>query len=1148
MENTLRKFIYEPLFDASRALLNKLNVKYDMVSSEPFDIRNEYVATFNSELPQYAQKILEQISATYFVGIVNDEKYGKDDVRYKGLLFFAADYKPGATPTRSDMANLTRLFNRISADKPVVAIMRQSGKTLSIATCERTDYQQQWRQSQGERIGKVCILRGIDCEKPHRGHLDILESLVADKKINNFDDLYEHWQKVFSTELLTKQFYNELFEWYKWAISKNIGAYFPNSTDTSDDDFENIDKHTIRLITRLMFVWFIKQKDLVPEILFDAKELKTILKNFDPQSKTEGNYYNAILQNLFFATLNRAIEDENGNRRGFAHLKGQRDVKTLYRYEEMFSISEAEVIELFGPVPFLNGGLFECLDKTEKLDGKKINPDGFSRNDTKFANGRYRNRAFVPNILFFDPEKGLFKIFDKYQFTVEENTPSEQQVALDPELLGKVFENLLGAYNPETEETARKQSGSFYTPPEIVKYMVDESLITFLGNTETARAVFADGFEPIETHRAEYKAIVERLKNIKVFDPACGSGAFPMGILNRIVDIMQKIDPTADTYETKLHIIENCIYGSDIQTIATQITKLRFFISLICHCDKDPQKPNFGIPTLPNLETKFVTANSLIGLKKETVGLFEQNEESEFNRTKKELHLVRHKHFIAKSAREKMRLREEDKQLREKLADLLFENNKPDQEKIAMLQQNIANMKEELKLYKDPKIEMEVVTEGATLFDKGESVMREVDKNKQKRDAINTRIKRAMSEIEKEQNRRNSAEYTETIEQLLSWNPYDQNAVSHFFDAEWMFGVSDGFDVVIGNPPYVLVSSDDALSFTYKKHYTTANEGKTNLYKLFYEFGLSILNNNGILSFITPNTYLTSKDSSTLRSIFFDEAKLKEIIEYTEKDKVFENVTQAVTTIVLQKGTSDNNRVKIRTYKHGSSICLQSDLKEVGLIIPVNSIIKKIQRQSDRLSNWFSIYQGEINLTSKCHLFSKQKQENTLPMWRGNNVGKYWYTTEPIEWCDVLGSKPPLYDYPRIIMQQVSNQNQSFRTKAFISPQNYICGNSTNGLTPIKPEACLYFFLGIINSKTFNYFFDYFSFTNHITATEIKNIPIPTATDSQQAPIITLVNEILAAKKANPQADTSAQERAIDELVYELYGLTEEERKVVEGK
>lgn len=480
---------------------------------------------------------------------------------------------------------------------------------------------------------------------------------------------------AFSVEALTKQFYKDLFEWYQWAGDENSNVTFPNYVATEDDDKDDLEKKIIRMITRIMFVWFIKQKDLVPNRIFDVEYLSTILRDFDPYSTTVGNYYNAILQNLFFATLNRAIKDEDGNTRKFA-TASKRDIKNLYRYAELFSISEDEVVNLFAEVPFLNGGLFECLDKTRYIDGVEqcYNFDGFSRNDARFSDGRYKHRAVVPNNLFFEPEKGLISILSRYNFTIEENSPEEQQVALDPELLGKVFENLLGAYNPETKETARNQSGSFYTPREIVNYMVDESLISYLGDNDFVRSLFHRDFSFDKSMVDEYRKIADKLKVVKVLDPACGSGAFPMGLLNRMIDILERISPDEHVYDLKLSIIENCLYGSDIQSIAAQITKLRFFISLICDCEKDGSKPNFGIPTLPNLETKFVSANSLIAKKKKPLqgNLFEN---PEIEPTKKALHDIRHKHFSAKSASAKHRLRAKDQELREKLASLLSDDD-----------------------------------------------------------------------------------------------------------------------------------------------------------------------------------------------------------------------------------------------------------------------------------------------------------------------------------------------------------------------------------------------------------------------------------------------------------------------------------------
>lgn len=690
---------------------------------------------------------------------------------------------------------------------------------------------------------------------------------------------------AFSVEALTKQFYKDLYEWYQWAVDPASGVYFPNNTSTEADDREDIETKIIRLITRIMFVWFIKQKGLVPNKIFDVDFLETILKDFDPNSAVVGNYYNAILQNLFFGTLNRAIEDEQGNKRKFA-TNVKKDIKTLYRYAEMFTIREDEVIKLFSEVPFLNGGLFECLDKTKTIDGveQAYNYDGFSRNDKKFADGRYRNRAVVPNVLFFEPERGLISILSRYNFTIEENSPEEQQVALDPELLGKVFENLLGAYNPETKETARNQSGSFYTPREIVNYMVDESLISYLGNTAFVRSLFSPEFVYDKTKETEYKTIADKLKAIKILDPACGSGAFPMGLLNKMIEILCHITPDENIYEMKLAIIENCIYGSDIQSIAAQITKLRFFISLICNCEKDATKPNFGIPTLPNLETKFVAANSLIAKKKQVShNLFEN---PEIEPTKKELTEIRHEHFSAKTAYRKSTLREKDKQLREKLAKLLEQDN------------DFA---------------------------------------------------------------------PEDAKQLAAWNPYDQNAVAEFFDPAWMFGVTDGFDIVIGNPPYIQLQNDGgklAKLYADCNYKTYARTG--DIYCLFYERGYQLLKPNGHLCYITSNKWMRAGYGEKTREFFAKNTNPLLLIDFAGV-KIFESATVDTNILLFAKAVNEHKTLCAVTNKQNKdsvknlsvfvqqsgSVCEFSNSDSWVILSPIEQSIKrKIEAVGTPLKNW----------------------------------------------------------------------------------------------------------------------------------------------------------------------------------------------------
>ncbi|SZD72667.1 Eco57I restriction-modification methylase [Candidatus Ornithobacterium hominis] len=597
-------------------------------------------------------------------------------------------------------------------------------------------------------------------------------------------------QEAFSVEKLTKEFYNDLFKWYQWTLTTEVGITFPNDTATSDDDHVKLEEQMIRLITRLLFVWFIKQKHLVPEELFKTDKLSEILKDFDPHSTSNGSYYNAILQNLFFATLNKAVIE-----REFAKLVDKRDIKTRYRYAEMFNISEEEVLNLFRPIPFLNGGLFECLDKEESTDGIKYHLDGFSRSDKKFSNGNFKHRAFIPNAVFFDEEKGLIPLLERYNFTVEENVPNEVQVALDPELLGNVFENLLGAFNPETQESARKQSGSFYTPKEIVAYMVDESLIAYLNNAlpDLDEALIHQLFEQdtlpefLANNHALCEKIAKELRAVKILDPACGSGAFPMGILNRMVEILEKLDAKnkASHHDLKLHLIEECIYGVDIQTIASQISKLRFFISLIVEQEAmDLSKPeeNYGVLTLPNLETKFVAANTLIGMKSKPAQLTIFDKE-DIENTKQELLKVRKEHFYAKSASAKKKLRNEDAQLRDKLANLLKE----------------------------------------------------------------------------------SGEYApEDAIQFSQWNPYDQNASSPFFDPEWMFGLEEGFDVVIGNPPYI---STKGISVEFKKLLESQYGFADDTYNHFFFKGNNLLKKGGVLSYITPKTFWTTQTKRNLRDL-----------------------------------------------------------------------------------------------------------------------------------------------------------------------------------------------------------------------------------------------------------------------------------------
>jgi hypothetical protein len=923
----LEYFKTEDFHAALRIFFKKLNIPVNYIAEEsarPQDILTEG-KTYKKDHPAF-----QLMNDVYFLGMVDDAAFegnaGLDPKKiesdYDGILIFGVTLYPrnnGLLPTRSQLAEITRSFNREFHYTPVVVVFKYE-KHIAFANAERLQYKQEWRE--GEKAGKVSLLRDVDLDNPHSGHLRILSELAISrsgkKAIKSFADLYTYWQTVFNVSLLNKKFYEELSNWYFWAVKE---VTFPSEPTIEDvvkkigkiDDKrleelvqEHNAKNVIRLLTRFLFVWFIKEKRLIPDPLFDLEYLKKeILEDLSPfhedglleTADIKSHYYKAILQNLFFATLNQEM-----GKRAFRKDKQNMNVTNLLRHEGCFKNSQKFITLVESTVPFMNGGLFECLDKPHPTKkGRKggdviVYKDGFSdRND---------NPLIVPDYLFFGRDedvdlssvvgiknkktkqavvKGLINIFESYKFTIAENTPIEEDIALDPELLGKVFENLLASYNPETKTTARKQTGSFYTPREIVNYMVDESLIAYLKSevkewrmpedeldTKLHQLLSFDAINPFTDNQSSQKEIIKALDHCTILDPACGSGAFPMGILQKMVHILQKVDPLnthwqelqmekalketesvfhlADKeareqklieineafdsqindpdYARKLFLIENCIYGVDIQPIAAQISKLRFFISLVVDQRVDKAKDNFGIRPLPNLETKFVAANTLIGIEKpeNQRHLFENKE---IKALEKELKNVRHRIFSAKTPPTKRKLRKKDQELREKIGKLLI-----------------------------------------------------VDGWENK-----------------------------TARQLASWDPYDQNASSPFFDPEWMFGIKDGFDVVIGNPPYIKEYTDRSAFKAIKgqKYY----QGKMDIWYYFACIVIDILKENGLMTFIATNNWTTNSGATILRNKIVKETKIEKLLDFNSY-MIFESAAIQTMILISRKREFDNYIIDYR--------------------------------------------------------------------------------------------------------------------------------------------------------------------------------------------------------------------------------------------
>lgn len=894
IDQAVRAFASEPLEVAGRGLLEVLgyrSAKTIELDGRPAAFARE--VDHEGKLAHDAAFLDKWQEVRFLFQLTNDEipmlgrpqagldiaeRFGRSIV--DSFVFLAIELE-GEEWKRGQLAGIARAVNALFP-MPVIILFRH-GNRVSLAVSERRQHKRD--TSRDVQTGRISIVLNISTARPHRGHLSILGRLDwrdMRPRPSNFDELYAGWQAALSTKTLNESFYKELSHWFFWARGL---VTFPEGAGSKTE------VPLIRLLTRVIFCWFIKERGLIPEGLFRRQELKPLLKTDPGAALEEGNYYRAILQNLFFATLNTEMGD--GRKWRSKNAGGGQDghhmVHSVYRYQDLFADPDA-ALDLFRKVPFLNGGLFECLDRelTERdlardpglaklSDGKRLRVDGFSDHP--------KNPLNIPNRVFFGDAvgvdlnavyettgksytaRGLFTLFDDYVFTVEENTAVEEEVALDPELLGKVFENLLASYNEETSTTARKKSGAFYTPRYVVDYMVRETLAhqfaAALPSSEGAASrvhTLLDLTAPApDFSEAERDALIAAIEDLRVLDPACGSGAFPMGMLQALMEVLRRLDPdnrkwkaalraplqrrVADArnyditrreteieeaeaalkafdeefvdndladYVRKLHLVEKCLYGSDIQPIAILIAKLRFFISLAVEQKPHKTRPNLGIKPLPNLETKLVAANSLIPLERPAQDdLFANPRIGELERAIED---ATQRHFGARTLTTKRKYRDLIQQYRDELSQILeTEHSLPH----------------------------------------------------------------------------------EDARKAATWNPFDQNASAPFFDPLWMFQLHQGFDIVIGNPPYVrqekIKDQKPALERIYGRKDRNGQPlgsytGTADYFVYFIERGIRLLKPGGAFGYITSNKWYRAKYGENLRHWFNVNAKIETLIDFGDAD------------------------------------------------------------------------------------------------------------------------------------------------------------------------------------------------------------------------------------------------------------------------
>ena len=1066
-----------------------------------------------------------------------------DKGNIKSFLFCAVELKDNRY-SRTKYAEFTREINkRLFA--PTVILFR-AGDHLTVAFADRRP-----DKTDGDRdvLGQVTLIKDIRLNNPHRAHLDILSELSLEacvqwmndnRKPKNFDGLLATWLAKLDTEELNKQFYRKLFAWFEWAIEE---ATFP----TDENRVIKPAEHVIRLITRLLFIWFIKEKGLIAAELFNRTQIQDLLTEDD--FNNGDSYYRAVLQNLFFATLNTEIDKRKFSTVGYAT---NRDF-SRYRYKDQMRDSD-KLLDIFAKTPFINGGLFDCLDSWEATGEESYRIDCFSDNQYK--------KLSIPNRLFFDAHQGLIPLLEHYKFTVEENTPIEQEVALDPELLGRVFENLLAAYNPETGATVRKQTGSYYTPRAIVDYMVEEALVATLSQkchpTDDDAKLwderlhylldYAQAFDDANEwfDDAEKDAIVQAISELTILDPAVGSGAFPMGMLHKLTLALRRLDPDNSRWEKlqkeralqraeiafdtqddptrrqelieidetfkryrdsdfgrKLYLVQNSIFGIDIQPVACQIAKLRFFISLAIEQEPEQNAENFGIKPLPNLETRFIAANTLIGLKAQ--GTLTSNRARDLEQ---ELRDNRERHFHATTRQRKRACKIRDEELRTELAT-------------------------ELKHF-------------------------------------------GMSDTD--------------AERIARWDPYDQNATTDWFDSEWMFGTTEGFDVVIGNPPYINIENLPIETKDYLFNNYRACQGRTDIYIAFLEKSIAILSTNGIMGFILPYAFTTQKYGEKMRQILIENHNIREIVDASSY-RIFENAI--VYNVILTVGNhkvQDHTKVRLHHSnadfderggeeflidQHAFAKLKDSRLETNPLVFDSLKVKEKIWEQAVRFDQICLVaYGARLNHRSKKlgkdHYISQLPTSSSKQFCEGKNIERYsfsqagWLNYAPDEHYNPMFSE--LFEnkklmFIRIVKEQLrfAYDDESFynshtvvncvRLDLLSKASHVSARRAVRGADISLAKKYDYrFLLGVLNSNFTNWYFrNFLSDGLNFYPNDAKELPIPNVAPEKQISIIELVDQILDAKHINPNADTSALENEIDNLVYALYDLTSEEIAIVEG-
>lgn len=916
---------------------------------------------------------------------------------------------------------------------------------------------------------KTPILRFESLRTKANEFLEIKKAFSVEALSDDFFDEYRKQYAEFVKFLTGKEYVKKGNKWVEQETGEPDVQYF---TSFKEDD-KLVRDYIKKMMGRIVFLYFLQSKGWLAGNLHYMHDLF-----YDASDEVKGDFLDKVLEPMFFGLLNTKPED-----RSSAPLVNGVGVKYIPNADE---------------IPYLNGGLFQ----QEKIDEV----------ESVFPAGMFQS---------------LFDFFDSYNFTIDENDPNDAEVGVDPEMLGKIFENLL---------EDNKDKGAFYTPKEIVRYMCQESLTAYLQTgiedaevkKHIANFVKTNDVEELGGASSELAmSIDQKLIDVKICDPAIGSGAFPMGLLRELYSCRKSIEifEEDNAADIKRHIIQNNIYGVDIEKGAVDIARLRFWLALIID-EKEPMP-------LPNLDFKIMQGNSLL----------ESYKGVDLDVTSKKLKTGKD----TKKTRGVLSLGFEETDVQKTIQDLV--------KSYFSITDHTLRAQRRQQIDKYVKDYIKVCAEG------------------------NHEVQDAVDKLE---------------------IPNDQFFLWHTYFADVF--EKGGFDIVIGNPPYVNV---EGISVEDKKIYKdtfTCFEKRADLFSLFLEMALTKLASaSAVVTYIIPSIIHSNLSYKKLRNLFLDNKWLSEVC-YTG-GKVFHAPT--VDTTILRFCKRGNKKIILKNavdFENQQVSSVPSDYFSLfqNLISisdqKTNDLMGKLfNHDFPRLDENFSVFQGIVTGNNPAFIFDSEAEalsngidkELLHPLCHGRDIERYavrsrerrilylnnsvnietypntetwlaafkdalskrreakngaiqWYS---LQWPRV---KSELDLKEKILVQNTRNEALKTRICAVLDDKSVYGSQGVNFIIPNDVHASLCYLLGILDSTLINYLFATKFLNLAIKAEYLKQlrIPIPSAAILKQ--LESLVSKVLELKKVNIEADTTSLEYQIDFFVYHLYGLTYDEVLIVD--